>query len=151
MADAARGSFRFSEDVTSDATFVAEAPTLAALFTAAADALLAVTVERPELVRPLARHEVALDDERLDWLLLRFLNELIYLRDAEGLLLRVERLALDGADAPGAGLRLRATLVGEPLDLTRHTAASEVKAATAYGLRVERAPGGWAASVTLDV
>jgi SHS2 domain-containing protein len=147
VADAERGSFRFVEGATSDASFVADAPTLSALFTAAADALLALTVERPELVRARVRHELELDDERLDWLLLRFLNELIYLRDAEGLLLRVERLTLDEAEP----LRLRATLVGEPLDLTRHTAASEVKAATAYGLRVERANGGWTASATLDV
>jgi SHS2 domain-containing protein len=147
VAGAERGSFRFVDEVTSDASFVAEAPTLSALFTAAADALLALTVERPDQVRALERRDVELDDERLDWLLLRFLNELIYLRDAEGLLLRVETLALDESEP----LRLRATLVGEPLDLTRHTAASEVKAATAYGLRVERAAGGWTASATLDV
>ena len=130
MAGAERGTFRFVDEVTSDASFVAEAPTLSALFTAAADALLTLTVEHPELVRPLVRRDVELDDERLDWLLLR-----------------VETLALDESEP----LRLRATLVGEPLDLTRHTAASEVKAATAYGLRVERAAGGWTASATLDV
>ena len=148
MADAERGSFRFVDDVTSDASFVADAPTLSALFTAAAEALLATTVEHPELVRALVRRELELDDERLDWLLLRFLNELIYLRDADGLLLRVDALALEGAEPD---LRLRATLVGEPLDLTRHTVASEVKAATAYGLRVEPVHAGWTASVTLDV
>lgn len=148
MAGAERGSFRFVDEVTSDASFVADAPTLSALFIATADALLSVTVERPDLVRPLVRRELALDDERLDWLLLRFLNELIYLRDAEGLLLRADEMTVEGADS---ALRLRATLVGEPLDLTRHTAASEVKAATAYGLRVEPAAGGWTASVTLDV
>lgn len=148
MAGAERGSFRFVDEVTSDASFVADAPTLSALFIAAADALLSVTVERPDRVRPLVRRELALDDERLDWLLLRFLNELIYLRDAEGLLLRADEMTVEGADS---ALRLRATLVGEPLDLTRHTAASEVKAATAYALRVERAAGGWTASVTLDV
>jgi SHS2 domain-containing protein len=148
VAGAERGSFRFVDEVTSDASFVAEAPTLSALFTAASDALLALTVERPDEVRALVRHELELDDERLDWLLLRFLNELIYLRDAEGLLLRVETLELEDSTPE---LRLRATLVGEPLDLTRHTAASEVKAATAYGLRVERGAGGWTASATLDV
>ncbi len=151
MPQAERGSFRFVDEVTSDASFVAEAETLPALFGAAADALLAATVERPEAVRPLVRRELELDDERLDWLLLRFLNELIYLRDAEGLLLRAEALEVDRADAADSAVRLRVTLVGEPLDLTRHTAASEVKAATAYGLRVERAPAGWTASVTLDV
>ena len=82
MAEAARGSFRFVDDVTSDASFVADGPTLPALFAAAADALLAATVERPDQVRALVRRELELDDERLDWLLLRFLNELIYLRDA---------------------------------------------------------------------
>jgi len=141
--------FRFVDDVTSDLTFEARGATLGELFSAAAEALLAATVERPEAVRELVERRVALEDTRLDWLLRRFLSELVYLRDAEQLLLRARRVDVRG-DAPE--LRLDALLVGEMLDVARHVAANDVKAVTAYGLDVARDERGeWQARVTLDV
>jgi SHS2 domain-containing protein len=80
-------------------------------------------------------------------LLLCFINELIFLRDAEGLLLLPRRVEIER----DGEFVLEAELTGEPLDPQRHTLASEVKAATAHGLRVARAGEGWEASVTLDV
>jgi SHS2 domain-containing protein len=143
-----RGGFEFVDDVTSDLTFRARGATAAELFTAAADALLAATVERPEAVRDRIERRIELTDERLDWLLRRFLSELVYLRDAERLLLRVRRIEIDG----GGEIRLSATLAGEPFDLVRHTPANEVKAITAYDLSARRDPDDvWRARVTLDV
>jgi SHS2 domain-containing protein len=42
-------------------------------------------------------------------------------------------------------------MVGEAIDPARHCLATEVKAATAHGLRVVRCGDGWEAHVTLDV
>jgi SHS2 domain-containing protein len=86
-------------------------------------------------------------DSDPELLLLRFLNELIWLRDAEGLLLRPTRVEYrcDG------GVELRAELAGEALDRTRHELACEVKAATAHGLSLSGTGDAWHASVTLDV
>jgi protein archease len=142
------GRFEFVDEVTSDLAFVARAPTPEALFAAAAEALLAATVEDPAAVRPRERLHLALEEPDLELLLLAFLNELVYLRDARQLLLRPERLALrrDGGRA-----RLEADLAGEPLERGRHELAGEVKAATAHGLRVAPADEGWEARVTFDV
>ena len=142
------GAFEFVEDVTSDLSFAARGATLAELFAASAEALLAATVERPAAVEARETRAIALSDERLDWLLRRFLSELVFLRDAEGLLLRPQRIEVrDGAEP-----RLEAELAGEHLDLLRHGAGSDVKAVTAHGLAVERDDaGGWRARVTLDV
>ena len=149
-----RGAFEFIDDVTSDLTLEARGASAAELFTAAADALLAATVERPETVADRVERRIELTDERLDWLLRRFLSELVYLRDAERLLLRAREVAIHGEgviDGDGE-IRLSATFSGEPFDLARHAPANEVKAVTAYGLSARRDPDGvWRARVTFDV
>jgi SHS2 domain-containing protein len=139
--------FEFVEGATSDLSFVARGSTLEETFAAAAEALLAATLEAPARVESRVRRDVALEEPDLELLLLRFLNELVYLRDAEGLLLRAEHLRI----APGPPARLDATLAGEPLDAGRHALAAEVKAATAHRLGVYREPHGWRAEATLDV
>ncbi len=139
--------FEFVDDVTSDLSFVARGETLEQVFRAAAEALLAATVEEPSSVEPRTRRPLELEDDAPDLLLRRFLNELVFLRDAEGLLLRPGRLALE----IDARAHLRAELEGEAFEPARHTPVSEVKAVTAYGLRCARTPEGWEATVTFDV
>ena len=142
------GSFEFVDDVTSDLSFAARGATLSELFAASADAFLAATVERPDAVEKRETRAIALADERLDWLLRRFLSELVFLRDAEGLVLRPLRVEV----GDGARPRVAAELAGERLDLARHGAGSEVKAVTAHALVVEPdGAGGWRARVTFDV
>ena len=139
--------FEFVEGATADLTFVARGDTLESAFAAAAQALLAATVEDPGTVERRERRSVAVEEPDLKLLLVRFLNELDYLRDAEELLLHPDRLEIqrDGA------ARLRAELSGERIDRERHALASEVKAATAHGLQVAEAREGWMARATLDV
>jgi SHS2 domain-containing protein len=141
------GSFRFVEGATSDLAFTASGASLAEVFHAAAEALCAATVERPEAVEPRVARSLRMTDTDLELLLLRFLNELIFLRDAEGLLLRPTRVE---CRADGR-IELAAELAGEPLDPARHELACDVKAATAHGLSLAREGEGWQACVTLDV
>jgi len=139
--------FEFVEGATSDLFFVARGPTVEAAFAAAGQAFLAATVERPEAVERRDRRSVALEEPDLELLLMRFLNELVYLRDTEELLLHPQHVEIvwDGS------VHLRADLIGERIDRRRHTLASDVKAATAHGLRVAKTTGGWTATATLDV
>jgi SHS2 domain-containing protein len=92
-------------------------------------------------------HGPTLEERDLELLLMRFLNELVYLRDAESLLLYPERILVthDGH------ARLEGELAGERIDPARHALATDVKAATAHGLRVSPTAEGWTAAVTLDV
>lgn len=140
-------SYEFVEGATGDLSFLARGDTLECLFVGAAQALLAATVEDPCRVGRITRRSVDLEEPDLELLLLRFLNELVYLRDAEELLLLPDEIAIE----VDGSARLRAVLAGERIDRRRHCLTSEVKAATAHGLRVSRAGGGWMASVTLDV
>jgi SHS2 domain-containing protein len=141
------GSFRFVEGATSDLAFTASGASLSEVFHAAAEALCAATVERPEAVERKALRSLRLCDTDLELLLLRFLNELIFLRDAEGLVLRPTRVE---CRADGQ-IELAAELAGETLDPARHGLACDVKAATAHGLSLARAGEAWRANVTLDV
>ncbi|HBZ69173.1 MAG TPA: archease [Deltaproteobacteria bacterium] len=143
-----KAGFAFVEGATSDLAFVAQAATLDALFAVASEALLAATVEDPSSVAPSERRTLSLAEPDLELLLLRFLNELVWLRDAKGLLLRAESVRITREEGEA---QLEATLVGEPLSRIRHALAADVKAATAHGLRIEGRPEGFEARVTLDV
>lgn len=140
-------SYEFVDGVTSDISFVARADTLEGVFAAAADALVSATVEDPGSVRELEDRPVSLEEPDLELLMLCFLNELIYLRDAHELLLRPRELRIHREGSP----RLEARLVGEKFLPQRHRIETEVKAATAHGLRVAPGAGGWEARVTLDI
>lgn len=134
-------------DASGDLRFVATGREVGDVFAAAAQAFLAATVDDPATVLRRERRCVVLEEPDLELLLLRFLNELVYLRDADELLLHPERVEIvrDGS------AQLRASLAGETIDRRRHALASDVKAATAHGLRVAETADGWTASATLDV
>jgi SHS2 domain-containing protein len=139
--------FAFVEGAPGDLSFLARGPTAEAALAAAAEALLAATLEDPASLELRESRWLRFEEADADLLLLRLLNELIYLRDAEQLLLRPTtlRLTRDGA------LRLDARLQGERVDPARHTLVSDVKAATAHGLALCETPAGWEARATLDV
>lgn len=141
--------FEYVEDsVTSDVTFHAWADTLDALFAAAVDATTAAMVAELDTVRASEQRSVDVAADALDWLLLRLLEEVIFLKDVEGLLLRGERIRVT---ADGQQPSAHAVLIGERIDPTRHELVADVKAVTLYGLRVEHTGGRWHAYVTLDV
>lgn len=162
--------YRYLEDVaTSDLAFEATGPTLESAFSSAADALLGGMVEVPATVAPREERTIRVEADAEDRLLLRFLQELIYLKDTERLLLRVPEiqirqtqktpcaegpLELGTASTPlGASwnLELAATARGEPIDPSKHELTADVKAVTLHMLKVEPFDGGWKATAVVDV
>jgi protein archease len=143
----AEPEFAFVEGPSGDIAFTAQGPTLEALFAAAAEALLAASVADPAQVEARMRTPLRLAEPDLELLLLRFLNELVFLRDARGLLLRAAGLRIER----NGEARLEGEGVGEPIDRARHRLEADVKAATAHGLCIERTGAGYRAFVTLDV
>jgi SHS2 domain-containing protein len=81
-------------------------------------------------------------------LLFDFLQELIYFKDADRLLLRIREVQIDEKED---AYSLNAATVGEPLDPARHQQRADVKAVTLHDFRVEKTDGGWKASVLLDI
>jgi SHS2 domain-containing protein len=85
--------------------------------------------------------------DALDLLLFDFLAELMFRRDAEGVVLHAGTAAVTG-DGP---YRLDATLVAGRIDPERTVRRHDPKAPTFHRLAVERAGGGWRARVVLDI
>jgi SHS2 domain-containing protein len=146
---AAPRRYHFREDVAiADVAFEAWGPTLEELFVAAADATVQTMAENLEAVEDRRRRPILLEEQSADLLLYRLLEELIYFKDAEGLLLRVPAVRIRPRDG---ALVLEAEARGEPLDPLKHRLQADVKAVTLHRLRVEQTAGGWEASVVLDI
>jgi SHS2 domain-containing protein len=129
---------------TADLGMSVTAPDIDALFTAAGETLAAGMCDR-RTVRTALERRVALKAGALDALLVAWLNELIYLFDAEGFLVRRCRVAVRGRTG------LRATVAGERCEPGRHRLLNAFKAATWHDLSVREARHGWRARVILDV
>jgi SHS2 domain-containing protein len=141
--------YEYLEDsVTSDITLRAWGQDLDALFTAAADATTNAMVEALESISPTVTQPAFVTAEELDLLLLRLLEEIIFHKDADGLILRATDVHVE---AVNHGHQVHAQLRGEPIDPHKHELLADVKAVTVYGLRVEQTDAGWQAQVTLDV
>jgi len=141
--------YRYLEEIaTADVAFEALGATKEETFLAAADATLNTMVEEIGTVAPVERRVFSLAAGSLDLLLFELLQELVYRKDAERLLLRIRDVRIEEA---GSGYRLHAEAIGETIDPERHSLLADVKAVTLHRLVVERIPDGWRAVVVLDV
>lgn len=135
-------------DHTADVGFEIRAPTLEALFDEARRALLMTMFERPPK-KGKKEHPVRLKAPDLETLLVRWINELVFFIQGEGLVpVRTDiRVWGNGAE----DFFLEGRLVGALLDLEGYGWQGEVKSATFHGLDVARGSEGWRAQVILDV
>ena len=93
--------YRFLEDIaTADIAFEAWGNTLEEMFTAAAEATMNVMIESLDSIARRELREFHLENAALDMLLFDFLQELIFFKDSERLLLRVREIRLEeGSEA----------------------------------------------------
>jgi len=141
--------YKFLEEIgTADIAFEATGEDLAQLFTAAADATMNVMIDNLAAIEPRETRHIELSNDEIDMLLFDFLQELIYFKDAERLLLRARNIRIEERDKR---YFLTAKAMGERLDATRHHQRADVKAVTLHRFSVEREDGGWKATVLLDI
>ncbi|OGW97015.1 MAG: hypothetical protein A2Z81_06470 [Omnitrophica WOR_2 bacterium GWA2_45_18] len=141
--------YQFLEDIaTADVAFKAWGKTLEEVFIASADATMNVMVEHLHTIARIDRRVVVLEDASLEFLLFKFLQEFIYFKDADNLLLRVERMRVSSRDQLYS---LTADLCGEKLDSQRHPMGVDVKAVTFHRFKVLQTQEGWEATVVLDI
>jgi SHS2 domain-containing protein len=81
-------------------------------------------------------------------LLFDLLQELIYFKDAEQLLLRVRKARIAAVETEWT---LTGEAHGERLDLTLHQQRTDVKAVTLHHFKLEKTDAGWTATVILDI
>jgi len=141
--------YKYLEEIgTADIAFEATGRDLSELFTDAADAMTNVMIDNIEAIQPRDTREIKLSNDKLDMLLFDFLQELIFLKDAKRLLLRIREVEIDERNNIYFA---KATAEGEPLDAERHQQRADVKAVTLHDFCVEQAESGWKARVLLDI
>jgi SHS2 domain-containing protein len=141
--------YEYLEDFgTADIAFQATGRDLPELFMAAADATMNVMIDNLDGIEPRETLQIELSNDNIDLLLFDLLQELIFLKDAERLLLRVREVQIAERNE---NYFVKATAEGEPLDAERHHQRADVKAVTLHDFSVERTEGGWKARVLLDI
>ena len=141
--------YKYLEEIgTADIAFEATGRDLPELFNDAADATMNVMVDNLDAIQPRETRNIELSSDEIDMLLFDFLQELIFLKDAHRLLLRVRHIRID---EKGEIIFLKAEGAGEPLDAARHHQRADVKAVTLHGFSVEKQDSGWKARVLLDI
>ncbi len=141
--------YRYIPDIAiADVAFEAWAETLEGLFLAAADATMNVMVADLATIADDETRTLELEEEEVDMLLFQLLQELIFFKDAERLLLRVKEIQIRQLEGRYA---LKAWARGEELDANRHDLVVDVKAVTLHRFRVESTAQGWEAAVILDI
>ena len=142
-------SYEFLEDVAiADIAFRAWGKDLCELFVAAGDATINTMIENLDEIEPEETQTFSLENDELDLLLFNFLQELIYYKDSNQLLLRVQQVQISEKN----GLhQLTAVAHGETLDPKRHQQRVDVKAVTLHRFQLEKTDTGWTAMVILDI
>jgi len=131
-------------DHTADIGVVLSGESLSDLF-AAAGAVLAELIYDPAEVAERETREVALEAASSEDLLVKWLNELLYVREVGDFLWKTVEVET------GDGTRLTATLRGEVFEEGKHVPRGGLKAATYHQLRISRERDAWSARVIFDV
>lgn len=136
--------YKFLEDIAiADIAFEATGKDLNELFESAAVALES-SMANIGKVKPKIKKEINLSKETLEELLFGFLNELVYLKDAEHLLFSKFTVKVGEK-------KLAAEVFGEKIDSKVHELDNDVKAVTFHDFKVERTRNGWKTTIILDV
>lgn len=142
--------YRYLDDIaTADVAFEAWGQNVQDMFIAASEASINVMVDELKTIEEIERRRIDIRAESIEMLLFEFIQELIFFKDAEQLLLRVSRLLIEKENS---GFNLQAELYGEVLDPGKHALIADVKAVTLHRFQVAQTPGkGWKATVVLDI
>ncbi|MBN1845989.1 MAG: archease [Sedimentisphaerales bacterium] len=141
--------YRYREDIaTADAAFEAWDATPEGMFATAAQATLGVMVADPEALAPREHRTFSLRADDLEMLLFEFLQEILFYKDAEQLLLRPGALNIE---IESGGCRLQAEMHGEAIQPQRQELLVDVKAVTLHRFAAAWRDGAWRAFVILDI
>jgi SHS2 domain-containing protein len=141
--------YHYLEEIgTADIAFEATGRDLPELFMAAADATMNVMIDNLDAIDSRETRHIELVNNELDMLLFDFLQEFVYFKDAERLLLRVRKVRIEERDGNHF---LKAESAGEPLDSARHHQRADVKAVTLHDFSIDKEGEGWKTRVLLDI
>jgi SHS2 domain-containing protein len=118
------------------------------LFIQAAMATMNVMVEDLSVISKEECRIINIESEAIDMLLFKLLEELIYFKDKDTLLLLISKISINEENKK---YLLHAESYGERINPHKHKPGVDVKAVTLYRFKVEKTPSGWNATVVLDI
>ncbi len=129
-----------------DAAFDAHGETLEELFEASAQATFEVMADIPK-VKPVVERDILIEGEDEERLLFDWLTELIYLKDADGIIFSKYDIII----SKNKTYNLTAKIQGEYVADFKGELGSDVKAVTMHLFYVKKSEDGWKARVLLDI
>ena len=129
---------------TADIGIIAYGEDISKVFVNAARGLFSLIID-PQEVSTKKNREIEVTAPDREALLVNWLNELIYLVDAEEVLFK-EFDIIEITET-----KLKAKCYGEKINSKKHHLQREVKAATYHQLKIEQSADGWRAQVIFDI
>ena len=131
-------------DHPSDIGIEAKGSTLCEAFSSAALGLTSLIVD-PETIRSSGSREIDIEADDDEMLLIKWLNELIFLFDARNFIMKdITTLTIENN-------RLKAKIRGESFSADRHAPRVDVKAVTFHQLYIGEQNGVWTIRVFVDL
>jgi SHS2 domain-containing protein len=141
-------TFRFLEDIAlADIAFEAEGESVEEVFRGATQALLE-SMANPTTVTEGWERTIERNDVDPSVLLFDWLSEVVYWKDAAGVVYRAAPLTVT---REGDVWLLRARLIGAPVDQQTQELHADVKGVTKHLYRLSQETGRWKALVVLDI
>ena len=140
--------FRFIPEIAiADVAFEAEGKDINELFEQCAMATEESMVDMKGVKQKISKN-IKLEADALDRLLIDWLNEVIFYKDAEGLLFSHFQVVVKKI---GTDWKLTATAKGEKRDPKKHELRADVKAATWHMFELKETKDGWKARIVEDI
>ena len=140
--------FKILEKIaTADIAFEAYGKTLSELFESSALATTSVMVDVKDLKSEIKK-DIKLQNEDIERLLFDFLNEIVFLKDAEMMLFKEFKADVKEKNKE---FYLNAVLSGEKINPHKQNLKIDIKAITLHMFKVEKLNGRFKATVVLDI
>jgi len=141
--------YRYLEGLTSaDIAFEATGKTVEEMFESAGVAVLGTMVRDPKNIKPKIKKDIAKKAPTIEKLLFDFLDELIFLKDAEQMFFSEFKAKISGKEG---AYSLTVEALGEKIDPKTHDIVIDAKAVTMHKFEVKQTGKGWRAQVIIDV
>ena len=141
--------YELIEDIThADVAVRVKGASLDELFIKSGRALISEMVENPGDISSLIIKEGSLSGNNIELIYFEFLNEILFFKDAESLLLLPELVKI--SDVTG-NINCDYKLCGEKIIREKHVFRVDVKAVTMHGLRIFKENNLFIAEIVFDV
>lgn len=141
-------SYKYLEDVAvADVCFEASGKTLEELFESAGLATTNTMVKSLKKISQKEKEKISVSADTIENLLFKFLEEIIFLKDARQLLLSKFKIKI----SQGKNYKLACEASGEKINMKKHEMLVDVKAVTWHLFEVKQEKNIWRARVILDI